>query len=146
MPFAEPISRAFGYWQRNGIAATGRRLIVSARRGFLGTRFVLFSCNLRDCTPANLNEIESAPVERKNSQPEIKPDDLQRILLSWDPERVRRQISERFALGASLWLYKLDQKVAAFGWTLKGRTVEPHFFPLCPNDIHFFDFFVFPEY
>jgi GNAT superfamily N-acetyltransferase len=45
-----------------------------------------------------------------------------------------------------LWLLKLENSIAAYGWAVLGRTIEPHFFPLAANDAHLFDFFVFPEF
>jgi ribosomal protein S18 acetylase RimI-like enzyme len=45
-----------------------------------------------------------------------------------------------------LWLFKQDGEVAAYGWTLIGKTVVPHYFPLGPNDAHLFDFFVMPKF
>jgi ribosomal protein S18 acetylase RimI-like enzyme len=55
-------------------------------------------------------------------------------------------MTERFGLGASLWLIKSHDKLAGYGWTLEGRTVEPHFFSLGHRDVHLFDFHVFPQY
>ena len=55
-------------------------------------------------------------------------------------------MNERFAAQAELWLLRCQGVIAAFGWTIKGRTMEPHFVPLTPRDVHLFDFFVFPEF
>ena len=55
-------------------------------------------------------------------------------------------IKERFELGASLWLIKVEDNLAGYGWTLQGRTVEPHYFPLAADDVQFLDFHVFPKY
>jgi GNAT superfamily N-acetyltransferase len=68
------------------------------------------------------------------------------ITSAWNPEIARHQLAERFAQGASLWLFKVEGKLAAYGWTIIGRTMEPHFMPLGANDAHLFDYFVFPEY
>lgn len=40
----------------------------------------------------------------------------------------------------------MEGKLAGFGWTIQGRTIEPHFFPLQSDEVHLFDFFVFPEF
>jgi ribosomal protein S18 acetylase RimI-like enzyme len=29
---------------------------------------------------------------------------------------------------------------------MQGNTIEPHYFPLTPDDVHLFDFHVFPQY
>ena len=86
-------------------------------------------------------------VERHRSQVDISPQDLQEITSFWSPDLARRNINHRFEpLGASLWLIRLEDKLAGYGWTLQGRTVEPHYFRLGEDDVHFFDFHVFPQY
>ena len=72
--------------------------------------------------------------------------EMRQLVNSSYPPSARRRLSERFARGASLWLFEIDNDLAAYGWTLRGDTIEPHFFPLGSNDVHLFDFFVFPEY
>jgi len=85
-------------------------------------------------------------VERKKSEGEIDSGDLEQIVNFWHPELCRRQVTERFGKGASLWVIKHDGRLAGYGWTLKGNTIEPHYFRLAQNDVHLFDFQVFPEY
>jgi len=64
----------------------------------------------------------------------------------WNPKLAHQSMKERFGLGASLWLIKSRDKLAGYGWTLRGGTVEPHYFPLGQDDVHLFDFHVFPHY
>ena len=85
-------------------------------------------------------------MERHRNQTDLSPQDLQEITSFWNPKLARRNIKERFELGASLWLIKLEDQLAGYGWTLQGRTVEPHYFRLGPDDVHLFDFHVFPQY
>jgi ribosomal protein S18 acetylase RimI-like enzyme len=97
--------------------------------------------------PASLNGIPAGlSVERKNSQEEIEPADLKRILNFWSPQLASRNLAERFMAGASLWLARCDGQVAGYGWTLTGRTMRAYFIPFGPDDVHLFDFLVFPEY
>jgi ribosomal protein S18 acetylase RimI-like enzyme len=85
-------------------------------------------------------------VERKQSQEEIGQEDLQRILNFWNPRLARRSLTERFNEGATLWLIRSEGQLAGYGWTLTGRTMRPHYVPLGANDVHLFDFLVYPEY
>jgi hypothetical protein len=85
-------------------------------------------------------------VERIKSFAELNPEDLEAMTSVWNPKLVRQNMKERFDLGASLWLIKSHDKLAGYGWTLQGRTVEPHYFPLGPDDVQFLDFHVFPKY
>lgn len=90
--------------------------------------------------------LQGCRIERRNTQAEIPPDDLSRLETNWAPAIVRRQMAERFGRGASWWEFKSGEKLAGYGWTLAGGTMEPHFFPLQPDDVHLFDFLVFPEF
>lgn len=138
--------RVFQYARRHGFRATLSRLGLSFKRARTGKWHVLFACELATCPPPVLDDPNHARVERINTEAELSGPDLLQITSAWNPKIARRQLSERFAQGASLWLFKWDGKLAAYGWTIIGRTVEPHFMPLGPNDAHLFDYFVFPEY
>jgi ribosomal protein S18 acetylase RimI-like enzyme len=146
MNISNSLSRLRDYQVRNGLWATIRRAELAGRRALFSGKSVLFYCDLADlsASPANLPGFFG--VERKTSAAELSPDDLHAMTSFWSPKLARRNLKARFALGASLWLIKSNNKLAGYGWTLQGRTVEPHFFPLGKNDLHLFDFHVFPQY
>ena len=85
-------------------------------------------------------------VARITSQEEIDREDWQTITNFWNPELTRRNFSKRFEKGAVVWLIRSDDKLAGYGWTLASGTVEPHFLPFGPDDVHLFDFIIFPEF
>jgi ribosomal protein S18 acetylase RimI-like enzyme len=142
---SNPVSRLTAYYKRHGFGATLRRFSVAARRTLFAGRSVLFYCDLSALGSAT--EVPSGlKVERHRTQVDLSPQDLQEITSFWNPDLARRNLNERFGLGASLWLIRLGNKLAGYGWTLQGRTVEPHYFPLGENDVQFLDFHVFPRY
>jgi GNAT superfamily N-acetyltransferase len=140
------IGRIWQYGKRNGIRATANRAGVCVRRAFRGNWFVLFYHDLGTDHLATPDLPETGHIERKNAQNELSSADLAQLLNAWVPDIRRRQLQERFTIGASLWLLKLENRIAAYGWSVLGRTIEPHFFPLAANEAHLFDFFVFPEF
>ncbi|MDE3180921.1 MAG: GNAT family N-acetyltransferase [Acidobacteriota bacterium] len=146
MPFSASLARFAEYYRRHGLLATLRRLGLAAKRAFFSSRSVLFYCDLSTLRAGPAKFPNFLKVERKRSEVEISPEDLTAITSFWNPKLARRNLKERFAKGASLWLIKFNGDLAGFGWTLQGRTVEPHFFPLGPDDVHLFDFFVRPEH
>jgi len=85
-------------------------------------------------------------AERKQSQNEIGKQDLQRIVSFWNPRLAHQSLEERFREGATLWLIRSEGQLAGYGWTLTGHTMRPHYVPLGVNDVHLFDFLVFPEW
>jgi len=109
---------------------------------------VLFYCDLpRQASPFNAVRAASQyTVERKYNQEELQSSDSDLIVNFWNTETSKRLLYERFRKGASLWLVRFEGKLAGYGWTLTGCTIEPHYYPLGTNDIHLFDFLVFPEY
>jgi len=146
MSISTSISRFAVYYKRNGLGVTVRRGALAARRALFSNRAVLFYCELSRQGFASADLPNSLKVERKRSYAEIDPQDLHQIIHIWNPRLAHRNITERFDQGASLWLIKSHDKLAGYGWTLQGRTIEPHYFPLGPDDVQFLDFHVFPKY
>jgi len=146
MSISSSISRLTVYFKRNGLRATVRRFGLAARRALFSSRAVLFYCDLPTLNSSTAELPSSLKVERYTNQTDLSPQDLQEITSFWNPQQARRNIKERFELGASLWLIKVKDELAGYGWTLQGRTVEPHYFPLGADDVQFLDFYVFPKY
>jgi GNAT superfamily N-acetyltransferase len=146
MSISSSVSRLTDYFKRNGLGATVRRAGLAAQRALFSSRSVLFYCDLSTLKtpPADLPSL--LKVERHTNQAGLSPPDLREIISVWNPKLAGRNIEERFELGASLWLIRLEDKLAGYGWTLQGRTVERHYFLLAPDDVHLFDFHVFPQY
>lgn len=146
MSISSSISRLAAYFRRNGLRATLRRFGLAARRALFSNRMVLFYCDLPTLSAPTAELPSSLEVQRHIIQADISSQDLQEITSFWNREQARRNIKERFELGASLWLIKFNGVLAGYGWTLPGRTVEPHYFPLSEDDVQFLDFHVFPKY
>ena len=146
MSIFSSISRFAEYFKRNGLRATGRRFSLAVTRTLFLNRMALYYCDLTSQSSLTTDLPSSLKMERKRNETELDPEELQEIISVWNPRLARRNVEERFALGASLWLIKLDGNLAGYGWSLRGRTVEPHYFCLGLDDVHLFDFHVFPQY
>ncbi len=146
MDITASISRLADFWARNGIKATFLRVGLAVRRTLFSSRMAVFYCDLagQATLPAILPD--SLKVERKRSPAELSPVDLQEMTSFWNPKQTRRNIAERFEKGASVWIIKSEDKLAGYGWTLQGRTIEPHYFPFGLQDVHLFDFHIFSPY
>jgi GNAT superfamily N-acetyltransferase len=137
-----PVRRLIFFYRRHGLRSTvGRFWIAFERLANLG-RMVLFSCAL---PVERVGHASGIGVERVGAST-ISKDEYAALLDVSNPSVRARQLAERFAVGSELWLGKVDGRLAGFGWTLQGRTIEPHFFTLQPGEVHLFDFFVFPEF
>jgi GNAT superfamily N-acetyltransferase len=140
------ISRLAAYYKRHGLSGTLRRFGLAARRALFSNRMVLFYCDLSTLSLSGLALPNRLKVERYKTQADVTGQDLQEIISFWNAQLARRNISQRFALGACLWLIRFEGQLAGYGWSLRGRTVEPHYFLLGQDDIHLFDFQIFPQY
>jgi ribosomal protein S18 acetylase RimI-like enzyme len=148
MAFSDSISRLTNYYRRHGLTGTVRRTKVFLRRFFSSNRLVIFYYDLSRGGPISSqgNWPDHITVVRIKNQEEIDHHDWQKIMEFWNPELSRRNFSNRFREGASVWLVHSKGKLAGFGWSLIGRPIKTHFFPFGPNDVHLFDFLVFPEF
>jgi ribosomal protein S18 acetylase RimI-like enzyme len=140
-------SRLLTYHKRHGSLSTMRRVAVHLRRALLSNRTVLFYCDLDGQNTTRTVPLASSPtIERARRETEVDDRDLAEIIELWNPALARQNINQRFEKGASLWIIRSEGKLAGHGWSLRGGTIQPHYFPLGPDDAHLFDFVVFPRY
>ena len=139
-----PLQRLCQYYRQHGFASTARRFGTALRRMSYAGKNVVFVCEL----PVAQNPVRFSDgvLERKSSLAALTAEEVERIVSPADSAAGRRRMNERFAARAELWLVRCQGIITAFGWTIKGRTMEPHFVPLAADDVHLFDFFVFPEF
>jgi ribosomal protein S18 acetylase RimI-like enzyme len=146
----EPVSRLFAFLKRHGFRATLRRSWVFGQRMF-SQRMVLFYLDFpkgeaSDEISTGTRLPPALTVERVGRQAEMRSEDWEKIVNFWNPKITQKQISERFGQGATLWMIRWEGRLAGYGWTITGHTIVPHYHPLGSNDVHMFDFLVFPEF
>jgi ribosomal protein S18 acetylase RimI-like enzyme len=146
MNLAYSMARVVAYWKRHGVSATAHRAVQALSRSMFSRRMLLFYVDIGSELSGSSDLPASVCVERKNTEAEIDPLDLRVFLSFWNPKIAAREMRGRFVQGASLWMIKRDGKLAGYGWTLRGRTVEPHFLSLAPDDVHLFDYYVAPSF
>lgn len=148
MLLADSISRFQTYFLRHGASATLSRACLFVRRLIFANRMVVFYFDLTnpDSPPATTILPPQLIVERKEHKEQIDAPDWQKMVSYWNQKLSSRKFAERLRQGASLWLIRAEGKVAGYGWTMTGHTIESHYCPLGRNDVHFFDFLVFPEF
>jgi ribosomal protein S18 acetylase RimI-like enzyme len=146
MSIAGSISRLAEYHHRHGFAATVSRAQLAAKRILFAGRMVVFYCELDDPRLSQVNLPQAGTVRRLSARTELIPEQFQQMTEFWNPKLAGKNIDERFGKGASLWLAECEGRLAGYGWTLQGSTIEPYYFPLAKNDVHLFDFHVFPQF
>ena len=146
MRISNSISRVTDYYSRHGFRATVSRFVLAAKRALFSSRMIVFYCDLPSLPVRPVNIPASMTVERVTGEGELRPQDFDEITSFWNPTQARRNVRERFANGASLWLIKSEEHVAGYGWTMQGRTIAEYYFPMAPKDVQLFDFYVFPRF
>lgn len=146
MRISNSISRVTDYYSRHGFRATVSRFVLAAKRALFSSRMIVFYCDLPSLPVRPVNIPASMTVERVTGEGELRPQDFDEITSFWNPTQARRNVRERFANGASLWLIKSEEHVAGYGWTMQGRTIAEYYFPMAPKDVQLFDFYVFPKF
>lgn len=146
MGISSLLSRLTTYYKRHGFESTAVRVGLAIKRALFSNRTVVFYCDLTTLSSSQTGVPSSLQVERKRSGKELSPQELYEIISVWNPMQAQQDLEERFGKGASLWLAKFEDRLAGYGWTLRGHTIEPHYLPLGPNDVHLFDFYVFPQF
>ncbi len=148
MSVSDQVNRFRTYYGRHGFGAALKRACVHLMRSVFPGRMVVFYCDLDpEQLPAPIVP-PSIHLQRVCVESGLPAADVERMTALWDPDAGKRRIRERFKKGASLWLLRssLNGEIAGYGWSLKGATVEPYFFPLASTDVHLFDFHVYEEY
>jgi len=146
MRISNSISRATVYCKRHGLAATICRAQLAGKRALFADRMLVFYCDLDERRLPQVNFPTALRVERLRALTELSAEHVQAITGFWNPKLANQNIRERFKKGASLWLVECEKKLAGYGWTLQGKTIAPYYFPLAPDDVQLFDFYVFPKF
>jgi Acetyltransferase (GNAT) family len=146
MSISDSISRFTSYYSRNGFTATIRRAGIAFKRALFLNRMIVFYCDLANYAVRPVNIPKFLEIQRLTKETELNPQVLREITIFWNPKLAHRNIKERFAKGASLWLIKSGEQLAGYGWTLKGCTIGEYYFPMGPKDVQLFDFYVFPRF
>jgi len=146
MSISDSISRFTSYYSRHGFSGTLRRATLTCKRTLFANRMVVFYCDLSSYTADSTTIPSSLAVHRLTKATELDPQVLQEMTSFWNPGLARRNIKERFSTGASLWLIRSEGQLAGYGWSLQSSSMEPYYFPLAHDDVHLFDFHVFPQF
>ena len=146
MTVSSSISRFTEYFRRHGLAATLRRAGVAVKRGMFASRMVVFYCDLDERKLPPVKVPATFNIFRITMMAELSPQRFEKITSFWNPKLASRNIRERFDRGAVLWLVECDGQLAGYGWTLKGSSIEPYYFPLGQGDVQLFDFYVSPKF
>lgn len=146
MSISNSISRFTDYYRRHGLTDTLRRAGLAGKRKLFAGRMVVFYCDLDERKLRQVSIPKTLSVRRIETLTGLSAGHFQKMTSFWNPKLASRNIRERFEKGASLWLVESEDRLAGYGWTLEGRTISQYYFPMGPDDVQLFDFYVFPKF
>jgi hypothetical protein len=146
MSISDATLRIADYYKRYGFAATLRRGQIALNRSIFAARMVVFYCDMDERSLPKIKVPDSLKIKRLRTLGEVSQNHLQQITAFWTPKLANQKILERFNNGATLWLVEFEERLAGYGWTLRGTTIAEYYFPMGPADVQLFDFYVFPEF
>lgn len=146
MSLAGQVRRVCVFYSRHGFVATLLRAKTALTHRLFYNRMVVFYCDLPAVVVAPTRGAKKVDLSRLSEYSELQEQDFGALTSFWNPKQAQRDIADRFSKGASLWLLKSEGVLAGFGWTIRGRTITPYYFPIGQNDIQLFDFYVFPKF
>lgn len=134
------------YYKSKGLTRTICRSVQKLRESVFRSPQVLFYADLTKMIGEGFILPANFTIECYESEEGIPKQDHSVILDRVCEKVMRYHMKERFSKGASLWLVKVHGTLAGYIWTIKGTTVEPHFYPLMVDDVHFFNDLIFEEF
>jgi len=107
---------------------------------------VIYFADLAHLTTPKCHLIDSYQVVERGSTNPITSQEIDDLAGYIEPNMLRHQIEQRFALNAEVWLLKKENTCLGMVWTLAGKTVEPFYYLVGSQDVHFFNNEIFESY
>jgi GNAT superfamily N-acetyltransferase len=133
-------------YKRKGFMSTLYRIIQFFYRILFKSKTVLFYTDFYELDNSILKLPQDIVIECKTKYYEALQSDMKKIINYWEDRKLMDETRERFEKGAILWVLKLKDEIAGFGWAIRGKMVSTYYLPLAPNDAVLFDFLTFEEY
>jgi len=133
------------YFKKKGLTATIYRLIVYTKQLFTAKRDVIFIYNINNFSN-NILPPNNYKIEAKSNESEISEIDMDLLAQNnINMKIMQTYMRERFAQKGSLWLFKIDNVLVGYFWTVIGISYD-HFFPIASNDVYFVDIKIFEQF
>ncbi|NIQ15925.1 MAG: GNAT family N-acetyltransferase, partial [Candidatus Dadabacteria bacterium] len=145
MPIDHKFIRIKRFYDENGLLKTVRQFFSVAIRDIFKNRFIIFYAELTQMTDDFILPDENTVVCRSKEE-ELSEQEMNSLYFHRGREIISYQLGKRFKEGAIIWFIKMNETPLGFIWSIRQKTIQPYFFPMCKNDVHLFDNEIFKEY
>ena len=141
----------YGKWtwlryRESGFLKTAKRIGEVVRQNLLQNKAHIFCCELAQLREPEFQLPPDYTVQRIQSEQEIQEDDMKEFFPMSSEKIFRRQLKERFARQATLWLVRVNGVLACFQWSVPRAPMTHWYHPFTENDVYLFDGGVFKPY
>jgi GNAT superfamily N-acetyltransferase len=140
------MKRILNIYRKEGAVKVFKKAFVKAYQNILYRKIIVFYVSLADDDIKDYQLPRELTVKRRCSEGELLSEEMEQLSSHWNSYGVFNENIARFKKGSSAWLLEEKEKVLAFQWTVRGKTIKPYLFPFTKDDAHIFDCYVFPEY
>lgn len=146
MHISNCLTRFMNYYQQRGFFKTLRRLFEEPTRAIFKNQMILVYADLNRLDDSVLALPENIIIESKSTYDEAVQPDMKRMVNYWLRDNEMDKIKKRFEKGATLWIIKLNNDVAGYVWSIRGRMAAAFPLPVTPHDAVVFNSETFEEY
>lgn len=140
------MKRILNIYRKEGAANVFKKAFVKAYQNILYRKIIVFYVSLADDDIKDYQLPRELTVKRRWSEGELSSEEMEQLSSHWNSYGEFNENIARFKKDSSVWLLEEKEKVLAFQWTVRGKTIKPYLFPFTKDDAHIFDCYVFPEY
>ena len=140
------VSRLIRYYKAQGLLKTFYRILEKLWYLVFPKANILYCVDLAELNTDRYVRPENMQIISYKNMNEIEEGEMAALTGYFSEYIIKRQMEERFDMGAVLWLLKVDDRVAGMIWSIKAKTVRPYYFLLATNDVHLFDNEIFSDY
>ena len=140
------IKRAIRYYKSRGLVQTISRTAVSVKRLLFHSKTIIYSACVSDLENSKYPSVDEYTVQRIRERDGFSSEDFDALLKYYDKTVLEHQLTQRFNLGAEIWLIKENNELLGFNWSIINSSIGKYFFPLLERDVFIFDQIVFNEF
>ena len=134
------------YYNSKGLSTTIRRIVQKFAESLFEKPYILFYADLAGINDAEHSLPKNFNVTSYQNERDVPQKDLEAFFDYLGEKMMRYYLKTRLHRGASLWVVKVDGTPAGYLWSIRGDTIQPHYFPLTENDVNLFDDLIFEKF
>ena len=150
MMIAQTLKSAITFFRKEGLRTTIKRIIFVVWYNRIHTAEYIYRLSRKDFVPIDVEYDPNTTILRFNHSNPMPKDLFEQFQYKFGQYRgsdaVIKKVKSRLAKGADLWVLCIDGEIANTQWAFRGGFIEPFFFPICEDEVVFFDTFTFENF